>query len=379
MKRILRPLFGRVARSLGISELQNLIAHQETVRRLMQDELDDLRLIRAEIAEVERLVSNRVSDQVKILRREIGEASESSANTLRIEIQKLLSDRLDAAQQAVVAHSTAHAEHLNNVLRLHVDKLCAELRREIDLVRAASSKSVSIQGDLNNAPIAERTERVDDALYVAIEDHFRGSQDLVRQRQENYIHYVADSVVQDFPLVDFGCGRGEWLEILRAKGLPAMGYDSNVVCVDECTNKGLNVVHGNLIDVLNSLPDNSLGAVTFFQVFEHLPFMVLQDVIRSCCRVLRPGGVLIAEVPNSENLTVGSSTFWIDPTHERPLHPEVLRFLARQVGFSDVSGIYSTPLRQEVHIEGDGPMEVAVRDIFNTLFGPADFALVARV
>ena len=81
----------------------------------------------------------------------------------------------------------------------------------------------------------------------------------------------------------------------------------------------------------------------------------------------------------SENLTVGSSSFWIDPTHERPLHPEVLRFLARQVGFSDVSGVYSTPLRQEVQIEGDGPMEVAVRDIFNTLFGPADFALVARV
>lgn len=372
MKRILRPLFDRVARSLGILELQELAANQERFRSEVAEAIADQASVRKEVAEVERLIFWQVSERLEILRNEMHDLLISHT-------ERFTTERLDAAQSAVIAHSTAHTEHLNNELRSYLNQLVAEMRREIDLVRAGSRNVTSVRPITGGPSTLAGESRVDDAMYVAIEDHFRGSQELVRQRQEAYLPHVFDSVSIDFPLIDFGCGRGEWLEVLRDQGLPARGYDSNVVCVDECSRKGLQVEHGNLVDVLNSLPDESVGAVTFFQVFEHLPFSVLEDVMRSCRRVLKAGGVLIAEVPNSENLSVGSSTFWIDPTHERPLHPEVLRFLARKIGFSDVSGVYSTPLREQVQIAGNGPIDTAVRDIFHSLFGPADFALVARV
>jgi O-antigen chain-terminating methyltransferase len=215
-------------------------------------------------------------------------------------------------------------------------------------------------------------------LYVALEDHFRGDPSVIRQRQLAYLPYVEGVVTVDKPLLDLGCGRGEWLTVLRDKGIAARGIDSNRACIDDCKQLELDVELADLIDYLNSLPDGSLGAVTMFQVLEHLPFNVLLNVMRSILRVLTPGGIFIGEVPNSETLRVGASTFWIDPTHERPLFPGLLRFLASEIGFKKEEGVYSSPLLDEPDVSSlPNDVQETFLAMFRQLNGAGDFALIA--
>jgi O-antigen chain-terminating methyltransferase len=215
-------------------------------------------------------------------------------------------------------------------------------------------------------------------LYVALEDYFRGDPSVIRERQMAYIPYVKDVVTAGKPLLDLGCGRGEWLTVLRDAGIPARGIDSNRACIDDCKQLDLNVELADLVEYLNALPENSLGAITMFQVMEHLPFPVLLNVLRAILRVLTPGGVFIGEVPNSETLRVAATTFWIDPTHERPLFPGLLQFLAKEVGFSKADGIYSTPLAAEPDVTSlPSNIQETFLAMFRQINGAGDFALIA--
>jgi O-antigen chain-terminating methyltransferase len=103
-----------------------------------------------------------------------------------------------------------------------------------------------------------------------------------------------------------------------------------------CLERGLNVVSVDALAHLVSLPSGSLLAVTGFHIAEHLPFDTLQSLFAQAIRVLVPGGLLILETPNPENLLVGSANFYIDPTHQRPLPSQLLSFLAEYRGFSPV-------------------------------------------
>ena len=115
-----------------------------------------------------------------------------------------------------------------------------------------------------------------------------------------------------------------------------------------------------------------------FQVLEHLPFDVVVNVLREARLVLIPGGVFIGEVPNSETLRVGASTFWIDPTHQRPLFPAVLAFLASSVGFAGVTGKYSSPLAPTPDLIGlPDTATKTILDLHHAINGPGDFALIA--
>ena len=219
---------------------------------------------------------------------------------------------------------------------------------------------------------------IDDALYISLEDHFRGDKETVHQRQLQYLPYISDIVSDEFPLIDLGCGRGEWLQVLKENHISARGIDSNTACVAECTENSLSASLGELLDALTQLPDASCGAITLFQVLEHLPFDVVVNVLREARRVLVPGGVFIGEVPNSETLRVGASTFWIDPTHQRPLFPAVLAFLASSVGFAGVTGKYSSPLAPTPDLTGlPENASKTILDLHHAINGPGDFALIA--
>ncbi|MFM8856004.1 MAG: class I SAM-dependent methyltransferase [Actinomycetota bacterium] len=185
-------------------------------------------------------------------------------------------------------------------------------------------------------------------------------------------------VNDDHPVVDLGCGRGEWMGALQSRGIPVRGVDSNVVCVAECTDKNLHVELSDIVDYLHGQPDQSVGTFTMFQVLEHLPFPVLLDTLRQIRRVLVPGGRLIAEVPNAKNLRVAAGTFWIDPTHQRPLYPELLLFLAEELGFSSTEGIYVNDLSPKFDLSGlsDGPRE-ALQRLLDAVDTAGDFALIA--
>jgi 2-polyprenyl-3-methyl-5-hydroxy-6-metoxy-1,4-benzoquinol methylase len=215
-----------------------------------------------------------------------------------------------------------------------------------------------------------------DAFYVSFEDRFRGSRDDVKRRVRVYLQTIRDAGAgtPERPLLDVGCGRGEWLEVLRDEGLVARGIDLNRTMVVESGARGLDVTEADVLSHLRSLPDASLGAVTGLHVIEHLGFPTVVALFDECVRVLRPGGVVIFETPNPRNLVVGACQFYIDPTHERPLHPDAMAFVAESRGLERVSIVPLHPVENAPAV-ADDPIATVVHAAF---FGPQDYAVVAH-
>lgn len=113
-----------------------------------------------------------------------------------------------------------------------------------------------------------------DGFYAAFEDRFRGSREEITEKLKVYLPIIAEAQVgsQDSPILDVGCGRGEWLELLRESRYTARGIDINTVMIEQCLARELEVIESDIIAHLQSLPDASLGAVTGFHIIEHLPF-----------------------------------------------------------------------------------------------------------
>lgn len=178
-------------------------------------------------------------------------------------------------------------------------------------------------------------------FYRAFEEQHRGSRDLIRQRLEVYRPFIAPLVGIYHPAsaIDLGCGRGEWLELANDAGLEANGVDLDACMLAACIERGLAVTQGDALAHLQALPDESQAMVSGFHIAEHLPFDALQTIAQQALRVLKPGGLLILETPNPENLVVGSCNFYLDPTHQHPLPPPLLSFLTEYTGFVRVRTI----------------------------------------
>lgn len=213
-----------------------------------------------------------------------------------------------------------------------------------------------------------------DAFYVAFEDQFRGTREDIKNRVSVYLTTVreAGAGTPEAPILDLGCGRGEWLELLKEQGLLARGLDLNRVMVAQCVETGLSVQEAEAIAYLRSLPAKSLGAVTGFHIIEHIPFRRLIDLFDEALRVLKPGGVIIFETPNPENLVVGACNFYYDPTHLNPLPPSTVRFVSEVRGFvrPEVKFLHPVPGEELGHFDLPTP-------IYNRFFGCQDYAIIA--
>ncbi|MCB2016691.1 MAG: glycosyltransferase [Hydrogenophaga sp.] len=174
-------------------------------------------------------------------------------------------------------------------------------------------------------------------FYRAFEDRYRGSRDAVKSRLSVYLTFLRTLAAQDGEApkaVDLGCGRGEWLELLVENGFDAVGVDLDEGMLSASRERGLTVSRSDALAHLSSLPDNSQAVVSAFHLVEHIPFDALQTLISQSLRVLQPGGLLILETPNPENLVVGTSHFYLDPTHQKPIPHLLLSFLTEYHGFS---------------------------------------------
>jgi O-antigen chain-terminating methyltransferase len=235
-------------------------------------------------------------------------------------------------------------------------------------------------GEIPLATTHARSDTIDhrlDAFYVAFENVFRGSREDIKVRMRPYLDrlMLSGAGQPSRPILDIGCGRGEWLEILKECHLQAYGIDTNVMMVERARSVGVDVQEADLITHLRDLPDSSRSAVTAFHVVEHLGFGVLVDFLDEALRVLMPGGMLILETPNPENLRVGANTFYNDPTHRNPIPPEPLRFLVDQRGFAEAEIVRLHPFPVEEHLRSNNEDS---RRLNALLFGPQDYAIIAR-
>jgi SAM-dependent methyltransferase len=210
-------------------------------------------------------------------------------------------------------------------------------------------------------------------VYEAFEAEFRGDAAVVSQRAEAYLPIITSvsAGIPGFPVLDIGCGRGEWLQLLRDGGLAALGVDSNPTFAAQVRALGLEVVEGDAIEYLAAAPGDSVGAVTAFHIVEHLEINALIALIREAYRVIRPGGIVILETPNPENLVVGSCSFYNDPTHRRPIPPPTLSFYLRHAGFSNVTVTSLAPLNL-----AQGPVSDAMKPIVDRFNMGQDYAAI---
>jgi SAM-dependent methyltransferase len=164
---------------------------------------------------------------------------------------------------------------------------------------------------------------------------FRGEEQFIRERMRPYLMTVRDHE----PVLDFGCGRGEMLDLLAGEGIDAYGIDIDPSMVERCQAKGRTVVLGDGLVHLAGLPDDSLGTIFAAQVVEHLPADMLREFLREARRVLRADGILVAETVNPHSVQA-FRTFWTDPTHQGPIFPEVAVTLCREAGFEQAIVIF---------------------------------------
>jgi SAM-dependent methyltransferase len=213
-----------------------------------------------------------------------------------------------------------------------------------------------------------------DVFYRAFEDHFRGDRSKIRERLRIYLPILETQRLRELggQILDLGCGRGEWLELLRDEGYAAIGLDLNQAMLEQCQEIGLSVVEGDALAHLKSLPDHSLAAITGFHIVEHLPFEVLVQLMTEAYRVVKPGGIVIFETPNPRNVLVGSCNFYFDPTHRNPIPPEILQFMTHYYGFEPAQILPLNP--------SDNPRVLEDSDLahrFNELFyGSMDYAVI---
>ena len=243
--------------------------------------------------------------------------------------------------------TTAHEE-----LRTHLSALqrtSLALKDEVERVRASGVEAAVPAGAPREVAAASGHEagsgfggRLASHKYIGFEDTFRGSQAEIRARMAEYLPLFSGAC----DVLDLGCGRGEFLELLREAGIRARGVDTNHAMVELCRARELEVYEGDGLAYLESLADGSLGGLFAAQVVEHLPPAVLLGVLDAACRKLRPGARIVIETVNPRCWFAFFEAYIRDITHVQPVHPETLKYLLQASGFHRVEIRYQVPYPQ---------------------------------
>lgn len=257
-------------------------------------------------------------------------------------------------------------EHLtldNERIRLVVNNL----RKRSGEPMGSTPVSVNVQSNNNNEYSA-----ID---YFDFENYFRGSRDLIKKRQLEYLVYLKNCN----KVLDIGCGRGEFLEIMKENNISAVGVDTYGPFVEYCSEKGLSAVCMDGIEYLSK--EQGIDGIFAGQVIEHLTIGQIVSLINTAYDKLPNDGVLIMETPNPKSLSIYVNAFYLDPSHIKPVHPETMKYLLRNAGFKNVDIVYTETSRPDINIppiQGEEEFNNAMNKVQQMLFGSQDYAVIAR-
>lgn len=335
----------------------HMLAHEEIMVRQVNhigNSLMTHETVLGRVEELTRYLEDRINDE-SVERRNIQSRQNEQTRELRELITKL---GTDFGSQLADYRQSAHRVSAELALQSQ------QLKQLVERAQSIHTGTVSVQSS------PEPHINLLDAFYASFDEKFRGDRDAIKQRLKVYLPFISN----DGTTIDLGCGRGEWLELLRDVEINATGVELNSVLVKECRDRRLNVVEQDLFAYLSTLPDESVSTVSAFHVVEHLSIENLVVLLNEALRVLKPGGVLLLETPNPRNVLVGTCNFYFDPTHRNPIPSEVLALLVETRGFDQVEVLPLNP-SEDAPVAGDS--EIVQR--FNKYFyGPMDYGLVAR-
>lgn len=211
--------------------------------------------------------------------------------------------------------------------------------------------------------------------YEDFENYFRGTRDNIKKTQLQYLPYFMDCS----NVVDIGCGRGEFLELLRENGIKASGADTYNDFVEYCRSLELDVHHADGIEYLKKC--EKVDGIFVGQVVEHMSVGQIMELAETAYDKLEEGSYIIAETPNPRSLSIYCNAFYLDPSHNKPVHPETLRYLFRNAGFENIEILYTENSKPDVTIpplNGEDEFNRSINIIKEMLFGSQDYALIAR-
>lgn len=253
----------------------------------------------------------------------------------------------------------------NANIKQHVERLETQLEENMNKHLSNSSAS-KIYDSIN---------------YATFENEFRGGQEKIKERQQGYVKVFKDCK----KVIDLGSGRGEFLELLRDNHIPAIGVDQYEPFVEESLQKCLCAKQGDAITYLREQSDTSCDGIFSAQLVEHLQ---AEDIIALCgesFRVLDHGGKLVIETPNPTCVSTYLNSFYLDPTHNNPVHPKTLKFFLQQAGFSNIRIVFNEQSRipyrlplLEVENANLAEFNDGINFLSDVIFGCQDYAIIAE-
>jgi 2-polyprenyl-3-methyl-5-hydroxy-6-metoxy-1,4-benzoquinol methylase len=237
-------------------------------------------------------------------------------------------------------------------------------------LRVIRQKAFASSGPIGAAPAVPHADTVSvDFDYARFSERFRGSEESVRERQRFYVPYFRDCR----SVLDIGCGRGEFLELMRDAGVNARGVDLDPESVALCRSKGLEAEAADVFDLLSREPNGTFDGIFAGQVVEHMKPAEVPALVRLCGSKLRAGGVLALETPNPECLAIFATHFYLDPTHQRPIPPSLLVFYFEEYGFGGIEVHRLSPAAESMPSLHELP-----EDFRNAFFGALDYGIIGR-
>jgi SAM-dependent methyltransferase len=283
--------------------------------------------------------------------------------------------RFNAAALRLVDELSGRVDAVQTAVQEGLGSLAGQERRAVELeerlTRLERRERVPAAATQPAAAAAPAPAVVPD--YFAFESRMRGSTESIRDRQRPYV----DDFREAAPVLDVGCGRGEFLVLLREAGIDGGGVDLDADMVAYARGEGLEVELADAIAHLQGLEDGSLGGIFAAQLVEHLPAPTLVRLLELAAVKLRPGGVLVAETINPLS-PLALRNYYADLTHAQPLVPETLELLARQAGFDSVELRYLNAPEERLTEPDDPVLAANVSRLNELLFGPLDYAIVAH-
>jgi SAM-dependent methyltransferase len=259
-----------------------------------------------------------------------------------------LSDEIQKRWESMVARERRYDAQVSDVRSTLsvMQRAVQTLKRELELRQLGETSAIGATG-ATGAADAGMPATLDSYKYVGFEDQYRGSQHDIGERVAAYVPLFEGAT----DVLDVGCGRGEFLELLRQKGISARGIDLNGEMAAVCRERGLDATAGDALGYLLAQPDGSLGGLFAAQVVEHLEPDYLMRFLEAAYHKLRPGSKIVLETINAACWYAFFSSYIRDVTHVRPLHPDTLRYLVSASGFQKVSIRFSAPYPEATKLQ----------------------------
>ncbi len=326
-----------------------------------------------------------VAKRAKLIKKITGQDRQDVVNSLVVQIFNLLIPYLLELTDKLSRISELHRRFYMSLVPMIDTKDREWFSKAMEELRSREEKFqeyVDALSELVNA--AKRLsleepgakEEIKSTFYYWFERRFRTGS--IKEGLRIYLPYLKEAQ----PVLDFGCGRGEMLELLKEEGIEASGVDINAKFIEECKAKGLNCILGDGIEYLSSLEDESLGSVFSAQVLEHFPISEVERIIAVAWKKVKKGGLFIAETVNVASPAAFHGAFLLDPTHITPLHPQTLSFILESSGWRLEKIIWKNLPEQLMEFPAHDEREAAIREnlrrINGFLFSHQDYAVVAR-